>query len=62
MRKETPLDSNSDSSNEMSEDTYSDWRRETPIDVLSTTATGNEEISRNSETISQTDINVNASE
>jgi len=58
MRKETPLDSNSD----MSEDAYSDWRRETPIDVLSTTAWENEEIPRNSETISQNDINVNASE
>ena len=45
MRKETPLDNISDTSI-ISENDYSDWRRETPLEELDTTATaiGNEEL------------------
>ena len=47
MRKETP-DDISDTSivSDNAENDYSDWRRETPIEVLDTTATaiGNEEL------------------
>ena len=51
MRKETP-DSISDTSIDNAENDYSDWRRETPLEVLGTTATtiGNEELQRISET------------
>ena len=55
MRKETPPDNISDTSIGMSdnaENDYSDWHRETPLEVLGTTATaiGNEELQRISET------------
>ena len=55
MRKETPPDNISDTSIGMSdnaENDYSDWRRETPLEVLGTTATaiGNDELQRISET------------
>jgi len=45
VRKETPLDSNSDSLSEISENRYSDWRRETPIEFEETLEmeAGNEE-------------------
>ena len=44
MRKETP-DNISDTSIDNAENNYSDWRRETPLEELGTTATaiGNEE-------------------
>ena len=58
MRKETP-DSISDTSIDNAENDYSDWRRETPIEV-DTTTRRNETLHKiNSETLSQNIINVN---
>ena len=43
MRKETPLDNNSDTSIVISEDDCTNWRRETPVEELDTSLTGKEE-------------------
>jgi len=53
MRKETPLDNNSDSISKISKNEYSGWRRETPIEFEETLEmkAGNEETQTISETI-----------
>ena len=62
MRKETPLGSSNDSLFEVFGETNEECtvccRRETPIEALDTATTGNEELQRISESISQNVTNV----